>query len=107
MQEVWTDARRRIHVVLDEGKRICENTQIPHLVLLCALRCCCRAWSRMQCGDEKKCMVYQVEYPSQGNCKSVREALIMGDSLEGQSADREQATVVQEGDSVSTKTRLG
>ena len=35
MQEVLADAQRRFHVVPNEEKGICENTQIPHQVVLC------------------------------------------------------------------------
>ena len=36
----------------------------------------------MQHGDDEEvCVVYQAEYPPQGNCKSVVEALIMANNV--------------------------
>ena len=83
MQHVWADARRRFHVVLDEKKGNCEITQITHQGC-CA---CCgaprdhEAVTMQYRFEGKSCIVYQAEYPPQGNCKSVIEALIMANNV--------------------------
>ena len=68
--------------IVEEGA--CEIAQSAH----------CRALSEhetsmvtRQCGDEDEtCTVYQADYPPQGACKSVMEALIMGNNVHKEDA---------------------
>ena len=60
----------------------CEITQIQHPGVLSVSKKLALSWSPMRYGDEEEtCMVYQVEYPPQGNCKSVVEAFFIAQFL--------------------------
>ena len=87
---VWftlNNAPRRFHVPNEEDGA-CEIAQIPHWVLLRVLRCSETGTTvTMQYGDEEEtCMVNWAEYPPQGSCTSVIEALIVANTVHEEDA---------------------